>query len=185
MLLKKTIAYVWIISVLIANIGVSLHTLYCFCKQEYEYSFFNNIQHHCQHDSKILAQNEIDELPACCRKAMKCAKNEGTNQEKNKHACCENPKNDAENEKNGCTKREFKYFKLNIDLNNVETEDLTFSAIWASVATMPTMPFHFHNYLISKYLSRFSGNKSPPPQYLVLSHTFGRGLLNFVQVYRC
>lgn len=185
MLFKKTIAYVWIISVLVANIGVCLNTLYCFCKQEYEYSFFNNIQHHCQHDSETLAQNEIDELPTCCRKAMKCAKNEGTKQEKNKHTCCENPKNNAQNEANGCTKREFKYFKLDTDLSKVEAENLTFSAIKLSVISLPPTPFYFDNYLISKYLSRFSGNKSPPPQYPVLSHKFGRGLLNFVQVYRC
>ncbi len=185
MLFRKTIAYLWILSVLVSNIGINLHTLYCFCKQKYEYSFFNNIHHHCEHDSKTATSHETEMLPPCCRKAMKCAKTNSTNEEKNKHTCCENTEDNPNNEERGCTKREFKYFKLDTDLNHVETENLAFAAMTWAFNDLPPTPFYFDNFFIFNHLYHLSGNKSPPPQYPLLSHKFGRGLLHFIQIYRC
>jgi hypothetical protein len=149
--------------------------------QKYEYSFFDNIHHHCSHNDEAQS---IETLPSCCRKAKSCANRESTSKEKNKHICCEDTPSAAQNDERGCTKRELKFFKLDIDLMNVSAEKVTFSSTLSFFLEMLPAPFHFDNLFISNLLYNFSSNKSPP-QYLVLRHQFGRGLLNFKQVYRC
>jgi hypothetical protein len=151
-----TVAFLLIV-ISVSTMGFSVNTLYCFCMNQYQASLFN-IEHTCKNAVDHDDDEDLKDMPPCCKKALACEKAK-------KH------------EEGGCTKKEKKFFKADLkylEIKKLELVDIQWvmpilSKINTSfISTKPSI-VHQLSYL----------NYRPPPQY------FGRNLLNFIQVYRC
>jgi hypothetical protein len=137
--------------------GFSVNTLYCFCKNQYQASLFN-IELPCQNANAYEEDEDLKDMPPCCKKALACAK-------------------EKQHEASGCTKKEKKLFKANLKYLEIKKAQLI-DIQWVKTDVrylmydvLPTLSYIVHQ---TSYI-----NYRPPPQY------FGRNLLNFIQVYRC
>lgn len=150
----------WLVVVMmVSTMGISVNTLYCFCKGKYEASLFK-IDHHCDsiHEGNDAEDPDLADLPPCCKKAMACHKTDA--------------------EKDGCTKRDTKLVKADLKFLEIKKEELP-DIQWfiADIAIEPRAFFYTKN--LKNWTLKFDLPTRPPPQY------FGRKLLNFIQVYRC
>jgi hypothetical protein len=124
---------------------------------QYEASLFN-IEHTCKNAVSHEDDEDLKDMPPCCKKAMACAK-------------------EKQHEESGCTKKEKKFFKANLkylEIKKSELVDIQWVKTDVRCTTFdvpPTISYIKHQ---ASYI-----NYRPPPQY------FGRNLLNFIQVYRC
>lgn len=165
--LKKIVAFALVGLMLVSTMGFSVNTLYCFCMDKFQASLFN-IDHHCEgnHQENTFAADEaLDDLPPCCKKAMACHK--------------------TTEEKDDCTKRDTKHVKADLHFLEIQKEEIA-DIQWVISDDVPQIvvfsaPYFYRNNLyFSSILTR------PPPQYLPVRMVgFGRNLLNFIQVYRC
>jgi hypothetical protein len=154
--LKNSIVALWLVAVLVASTGFSLHTTYCFCLNQYEISFFETA-HACKktHEDDVSTAH----LHPCCKKALalKKAKECGEKQ-------------------GGCTKTTIKFVKA--DLKCLEFKKTALPKI-AFISVLEPMPDPvFSQKQLSNYASIPMIADRAPPQY------YGRQLLNFIQVYR-
>jgi hypothetical protein len=124
---------------------------------QYEASLFN-IEHTCKNAVDHEEDEDLKDMPPCCKKAMACEK-------------------EKKHKESGCTKKEKKFFKANLkylEIKKSELVDIQWVMPFLSKINTPfvsTAPYVVHQ---KSYI-----NYRPPPQY------FGRHLLNFIQVYRC
>jgi hypothetical protein len=72
---KNSIVTLWLVAVLVASTGFSLHTTYCFCMNQYETSLFETA-HACKktHEDDTSTAH----LHPCCKKAKECGVNQGS-----------------------------------------------------------------------------------------------------------
>jgi hypothetical protein len=153
---KNSIVALWLVAVLVASTGFSLHTTYCFCMNQYETSLFETA-HACK---KTHEDNtETAHLHPCCKKALalkkakECSKNQG-----------------------GCTRTTIKFVKADLkclEFKKTELPKIAFISILESIF-VPV----FSEKNLSNYASILMIADRAPPQY------YGRQLLNFIQVYR-
>jgi hypothetical protein len=151
-----TVAFLLIV-ISVSTMGFSVNTLYCFCMNQYEASLFN-IEHTCKNAVNHDDDEDLKDMPPCCKKALACEKAK-------KH------------EEGGCTKKEKKFFKANLKYLEIKKSELV-DIQWV----MPNVCYEMYDVRPTvSYISHQTSyiNYRPPPQY------FGRDLLNFIQVYRC
>jgi hypothetical protein len=154
--LKNSIVALWLVAVLVASTGFSLHTTYCFCMNQYETSLFET-EHACkkqQQDDAATAN-----LHPCCKRALalKKAKECGEKQ-------------------GGCTKKTIKFVKADLkflEFKKTELPEIAFIAVLE-----PSFRAVFAQKQLSNYAAIPTIADRAPPQY------YGRQLLNFIQVYR-
>lgn len=144
---------------LVSTLGMSVNTLYCYCKGELEYSLFGfDGENHC--DKK----EEIAIIPSCCQKEVK------------KKSCCK-----SELEKKPCTKKGSVYVKLNVDYL-IPHFDLQKIQVLDIDGIPPFNPIHFSKKNIlanNTTLIAYNPNKAPPPK------PYGKELCVFVQSFLC
>lgn len=153
---KNSIVALWLVAVLVASTGFSLHTTYCFCMNQYETSLFETA-HACKKTHEDDA--DLANLHPCCKKARAL---------KRAQECGE--------KQGGCTKTTVKFVKADLKFLEFKKTALPKMAI-ISVPT-PIFSTDFSEKLLSNYSSIPKIADRAPPQY------FGRQLLNFIQVYR-
>lgn len=164
--IKNIIVFGMLVVLLISTIGMSVHTLYCFCKGELEYSFFaNETEDHC---SKSV---ETATLPPCCQQIAaqksccateKCAKDDHT--------------------KKPCTKKGTVYVKLNVDyvIPGTDLVDLpVFGLDFLPPSSLPQLVCGPLDFFESQTLQSADSDRGPPPKL------FGRTLRIFVQSFLC
>jgi hypothetical protein len=137
--------------------GFSVNTLYCFCMNQHETSLFN-IEHTCKNAVDHDYDEDLKDMPLCCKKAMACEKEKKHNE-------------------SGCTKKEKKFFKANLKYLEIKKAHLVDIQCVMPILLKKNTSFLSIKPSISHHTSYI--NYRPPPQY------FGRNLLNFIQVYRC
>jgi hypothetical protein len=153
---KNSIVALWLVAVLVASTGFSLHTTYCFCLNQYETSLFETA-HACKktHEDDASTAN----LHPCCKKALALKKAK---------ACSEN--------QGGCTHTTTKFVKADLKCLEFKKTELPKIAFMSVLEPMPVTVFS------QKQLSNYAPipmiAERAPPQYS------GRQLLNFIQVYR-
>jgi hypothetical protein len=153
---KNSIVALWLLAVLVASTGFSVHTTYCFCMNQYESSLFET-NHACK-------KTQVDDastahLHDCCKKALALKKAK---------ECSE--------KKDGCTKTTTKFVKA--DLKSLEFKKTGLPKMVFVSVLEPTFSPVFSQKQLSNYASFPTIADRAPPQY------FGRALLNFIQVYR-
>ena len=153
---KNSIVALWLVAVLVASTGFSLHTTYCFCMNQYETSLFETA-HACKKTHEDDASTA--HLHPCCKKALALKKAQ---------ACGE--------KQDGCTKKTTTFVKA--DLKFLEFKKTKLPEIAFIRVSLPTFLPVFYQKTLSNYASTPIVADRAPPQY------FGRQLLNFIQVYR-
>jgi hypothetical protein len=153
---KNSIVVLWIVAVLVASTGFSLHTTYCFCMNQYETSLFQTT-----HACKKTHEDDADtaHLHPCCKKALALKKAK---------ECSE--------KQGGCTKTTIKLVKA--DLKFLELKKTALPKIAFESVLTPTLSIVFFEKTLSNYASIPRIADRAPPQL------YGRQLLNFIQVYR-
>ena len=155
-IVKNSIVALWLVAVLVASTGFSLHTTYCFCMNQYETSLFTT-QQTCQKSHEDGA--EMVALHPCCKKALAFKKAKECNEKKG-----------------GCTQKTTKFVKADLkflELKKTERPTIAFEAVLKT----PFSPV-FSPKIVANYAALPILVDRAPPQY------FGRRLLNFIQVYR-
>jgi hypothetical protein len=154
--IKNSIVALWLVAVLVASTGFSLHTTYCFCMNQYETSLFTT-EHACQKARTAAA--DLTGLHPCCRKALALKKAK---------ECSE--------KQGGCTKKTTKFVKADLKFLEFKKTELPTIAFETVLKT----PFFsiFSPKIVAQYAALPIFVDRAPPQY------FGRWLLNFIQVYR-
>ena len=92
---KKSFAWTWMVALLIATMGVSVHQMYCYCAGIGSVSLFA-MQDKCEGDRQTEAAK-----PSCCTKKMAA-----------KPSCCEKGAQGSKKGKHGCTKKSTRVFQL-------------------------------------------------------------------------
>ena len=155
-IVKNSIVALWLVAVLVASTGFSLHTTYCFCMNQYETSLFTT-EHACQKSHEDDA--DMVGLHPCCKKALALKKAKECNQKQG-----------------GCTQKTTKFVKADLkclEFQETELSNTVFEAVLKSPFRFVFSPKTVANYAIFPIIA-----DRVPPQY------FGRWLLNFIQVYR-
>ena len=153
---KNSIVALWLVAVLVASTGLSFHTTYCFCLNQYETSIFETA-HACKKTHED--DGSTAHLHPCCKKALALKKAK---------ECTEN--------QGGCTKTTTKFVKADLkclEFKKTELPKIAFSGVLDSLF-LPV----FSEKNLSNYASIPMIAERAPPQY------YGRQLLNFIQVYR-
>jgi hypothetical protein len=153
---KNSIVALWLVAVLVASTGFSLHTTYCFCMNQYETSLFIKA-HACPktHEKEAATAH----LHSCCKKALALKKAQ---------ACGE--------KQDGCTQKTTTFVKANLkflEFKKTELPKITFISVFE-----PMFAPAFAQKQVNNYASFPIVADRAPPQYS------GRQLLNFIQVYR-
>ena len=155
-IVKNSIVALWLISVLVASTGFSLHTTYCFCMNQSQTSLFTT-EHACQKSHEDDA--DLSGLHSCCKKALALKKAKECNEKQG-----------------GCTKKTTKFVKADLkclEFKKTELPSIAFEAVLKSPFLLLFSPKIATNYVAPLLIA-----DRAPPQY------FGRRLLNFIQVYR-
>ena len=100
---KKSIAWTWMVALLIATMGVSVHQVYCYCAGMGSVSLFTTPD---QCEAERLAETA---KPACCAKKMAA-----------RSSCCEKGGHDSKKGKHGCTKKSTRVFQLKTEFTLTE-----------------------------------------------------------------
>jgi hypothetical protein len=153
---KNSIVALWMVAVLVASTGFSLHTTYCFCMNQYETSLFEKA-HACKKTHEDDA--DLAGLHPCCKKARALKKAQ---------ECGE--------KQGGCTKTTIKFVKA--DLKFIEFKKTVLPKITIESVPTPMFSTVFLGKILSNYASIPRIADRAPPQL------YGRQLLNFIQVYR-
>ena len=153
---KNSIVALWLVAVLVASTGFSLHTTYCFCINQYDISLFAKA-HACPkiHEDEAATAH----LHPCCKKALALKKAQ---------ACGD--------KQDGCTKKTITFVKADLkflEFKKTALPKITFMSVFERVSA-PV----FAQKQVSNYASFLLVADRAPPQYS------GRQLLNFIQVYR-
>jgi hypothetical protein len=155
MFFKKTIILAWLSSLLVSTAGVSVHRVYCFCKNESAVMFF------------IQPADDCEKKPAetknCCKSAPKTAN------------CCTKIV-EKSTKKHGCTDRSTKFAKLDVKFLGCEFLP---QLIDSPVVTPVSIPFFCEIKAVCPLKISNSGNVSPPTRLA------GRVLLIFIENFRC
>jgi hypothetical protein len=163
----KNIAVSGMLAVLlVSTIGVSIHTLYCFCKNELEYSLFaTETEDHCSKSAEAVT------LPPCCQKIAA------------QKSCCAAEKcAEDDHTKKPCTKKGTVYVKLNVDylIPGTDLVDLhPFGFDFLPPCSIPQIIFFQNNAFEDQTLLSTASERGPPPKL------FGRSLRIFVQSFLC
>ncbi|HOY05899.1 MAG TPA: hypothetical protein PLO67_10885 [Saprospiraceae bacterium] len=100
---KKSFAWTWMVALLIATMGVSVHQMYCYCAGIGSVSLFA-MQDKCEGDRQTEAAK-----PSCCTKKMAA-----------KPSCCEKGAQGSKKGKHGCTKKSTRVFQLKTEFTLTE-----------------------------------------------------------------
>ncbi len=153
---KNSIVALWLLAVLVASTGFSVHTTYCFCMNQYETSLFETT-HACK--KTHAADSSTAPLHDCCKKALALKK---------ARECGE--------KQGGCTKTTTKFVKA--DLKFLEFKKTELPKIALVAVLTPNSQAVFAQKPLANYAAISTIADRAPPQYS------GRQLLNFIQVYR-
>jgi hypothetical protein len=153
---KNSIVALWLVAVLVASTGFSLHTTYCFCMNQYDTSLFEKA-HACPKTHEDEAATAL--MHPCCKKALALKKAQ---------ACSE--------KQDGCTKKTTTFVKADLKFLELKKTELPKIAFIRDLE--PTFLPVFAQKTLSNYALIPIVADRAPPQY------FGRQLLNFIQVYR-
>jgi hypothetical protein len=154
LLFKNTLIIAWLSSLLVSTAGVSVHRVYCFCKNESSISVFSPPKDDCE--------KQTSESKNCCKSIPK------------KENCCEiSTKNSAK--KHDCSDRSTKFAKL--DVKFITTDFLSQLIDYEVVAPVLLAFFCEINADCPRKIS-IAGNVSPPCRIA------GRELLIFVENFR-
>jgi hypothetical protein len=153
---KNSIVALWLVAVLVASTGFSLHTTYCFCMNEYETSLFSK-KHACLkiHEDEAATAH----LHPCCKKALALKKEQVCGKEQD-----------------DCTKKTTTFVKADLkflEFKKTELPKIAFLSVFE-----PSLIPVFAQKQVFNYASFPILADRAPPQY------YGRQLLNFIQVYR-
>lgn len=157
---KQLTVFGMLFVLLISTLGMSVNTLYCYCKGEIEYSLFE-----IEGDNHCDKNESIQQLPKCCQKVEK------------KQSCCKT----IDHEKKPCTKKGSVYVKLNVDylLPHFDLQKVP-SILCDFIPTTQSIWFNNRiNTLKSAVLTLSNPNKAPPIK------PYGKNWCIFVQSFLC
>ncbi len=123
--------------VLVASMGFSVNTLYCFCMGQYEVSFFD-IEHQC------AKQHVEEETHACCKKL--------------KAHCSKPTKPDHD-----CAKKNKKFFKADLKFTELSKIELPKQPLFIVFSTFNTPHYTYSFSKIIPFQAQIPTR--PPPQY--------------------
>lgn len=156
-----------ITNLLVANVGLSMNWLYCYCKGQMQVSLFS-LDEACHKKSADSGSEN-----KCC----KVSKNTTA-----KSSCC-SKFDKYKKDKKPCTTKGKKYTNADIKAFFVEKHDRTFdNATVLSAALLPcNPPFEYQN-MVYCTLANIVQQPNKAPPYL---RPFGRNLLSIIQNFRC
>jgi len=103
--IKKSFAWIYMVALLIATMGVSVHQMYCYCAGMVSVSLFT-IDDKCEGEQAKEAAK-----PACYAQKMAA-----------RSSCCEKGGHDSQKSKHGCTKKTTRVFQLKTEFTLTEKE---------------------------------------------------------------
>lgn len=152
---KKHIAWLWLVTLLVSTVGVSVHKIYCYCVGKTAVTLFAAVDP-CVFEKKPAGKDDCckKDAPACCEKA---------------------PKKDSS--KDGCTKKTTRFFQLKTEFVASKFEFKTFDFQWVAEVVAPV--WHEPSFRAALFEAP-TFNKAPPPP-----PRSGRAILRHIQSFRC
>lgn len=135
---KKSFVWVWMVALLLATVGISVHQIYCYCLGKTTYTLFSPSQEDCA--KKVFAKISAN----CCKKAPE------------HKSCCAAQ---APAKEHDCTKKTTKVFQLKTEFVVDKPFEKTFDfPLW-----LHDLPFFVRHLRPALCEASTHFNKAPPP----------------------